>query len=74
MTCYLRISPEQETPEQMQRLFQLIQTHPGPVPVILVYVKSGVKRMLAPEYAVENSEGLQEELRRLLGLANVVFK
>ena len=73
-TCYLRISPEQETPEQMQRLFQLIQTHPGPVPVILVYVKSGVKRMLAPEYAVENSEGLQAELRRLLGLANVVFK
>ena len=55
-------------------MFQLIQTHPGAVPVILVYVKSGEKRMLAPEYAVENSAGLQEELGQLLGFENVVFK
>ncbi|MDT2745137.1 DNA polymerase III subunit alpha [Enterococcus asini] len=73
-TCYLRISPEQENKAQMQQLFQLIQTHPGAVPVILVYVKSGEKRMLAPEYAVENSAGLQEELGQLLGFENVVFK
>ncbi|WP_368251417.1 DNA polymerase III subunit alpha [Enterococcus sp. 2201sp1_2201st1_B8_2201SCRN_220225] len=73
-TCYLRISPEQENPAQMATLYQLIQEHPGAIPVILVYVKSGVKKILSPEYMVENTEELQEELRQLLGSANVVFK
>lgn len=73
-TCYLRILPEKETAADLNQLLHLIRSHPGDVPVILVYAASGVKKILSHENQIENSAAVSSELAGLLGSENVVFK
>lgn len=73
-TCYLRILPAKETAADLNRLLQVIRSHPGNVRVILVYASSGVKKILSHENQIENSAAVISELAGLLGSENVVFK
>ena len=74
MTCYLRIPPDKERREDLNQLFHIIATHPGSVPVILVYASSGVKKILSQENQIANTPLVKSELDGLLGSGNVVFK
>ncbi|MDH6365256.1 DNA polymerase-3 subunit alpha [Enterococcus sp. PF1-24] len=72
--CYLKVVTEQEQPEVLQNILQIMKDSPGPIPIIVLFEKDRRKVQLAEEYWVTDSQQLQQQLKQILGDENVVFE
>ena len=72
-TCYIKLVSKQETDRQIQQLKQLALDNPGPAKIILVTDQRQTWQLNHP-YVISYSQRVQEEVRRIFGHANVVFK
>ncbi|MEH7442453.1 DNA polymerase III subunit alpha [Bacillus sp. JJ1122] len=71
---YLRIAKESNPVEMMKDVNALLKKHHGAVPVI-VYNEETEKSLLLPnEFSVSITENSMDELRKALGVNNVVLK
>ncbi|MHC5249431.1 DNA polymerase III subunit alpha [Enterococcus sp. LJL90] len=73
-TAYLKVIPENDTKEFLQKLQGILQRHSGHIPVIVFFSGSGRKIQLAEAFWVDDSREAAEQLKYLLGNENVVFK
>lgn len=72
-TCYIKLVSQQESTQQIQRLKQLALDNPGPAKIILVTDQRQTWQLNQP-YVISYSQRVQEEVRRIFGHTNVVFK
>lgn len=71
---FLRLDQAHDTPELTAKLFALLRTHSGKVPVILYRLKDDSKRVLAKQYWPGEGDQVHHDLVLLLGEQNVVFQ
>ncbi|UUZ97793.1 hypothetical protein LJK87_00410 [Paenibacillus sp. P25] len=71
---YMRISPQHEQPEVLERLKRLIARHRGPSPVVLFYEKSHKSLGLSEKFNISPSPELIREVESLLGKDSVKVK
>jgi DNA polymerase-3 subunit alpha len=74
ITCYLRITEENDQPEVMRRLREILKKHPGHIPVILFFEATDRKVALTNDFWINDSQSVQRQLHYLLKEENVVFK
>ncbi|WP_010272076.1 DNA polymerase III subunit alpha [Paenibacillus senegalensis] len=71
---YVRIAPDAEKTERLDALRELLQQHPGPLPVVLFYERKQQTLMLNDQYRVKPSPFLFAAIEKLLGKRTVVVK
>lgn len=72
-TCYIKLLELERMDKQIKQLKQLALDNPGPARIILVVPQQQTWQLNAP-YLISYSQRVQEEVRRIFGHKNVVFK
>lgn len=71
---FLRIMPEFDSGQRLTSLYQFMESHRGPVPVIIYYPTTDKKLMQPRQRWLNTRQDTQEGLEKLLGKGNVVLQ
>lgn len=74
LTCHLKLDTEQVDESLLNSLKEMLQTHPGPMPVMVHVCEMEERQALAVPFKVKWEQPLQEGLHDLLGPAHVRLK
>ncbi|MCW6675338.1 DNA polymerase III subunit alpha [Aerococcaceae bacterium NML171108] len=72
-TCFIKVADFEQAGEKVQQLKTYIQANPGPAKVILVDNQRRTWQ-LDNAYQVSYAPRIQQELKQMFGIGNVVFK
>ncbi|WP_035053234.1 DNA polymerase III subunit alpha [Carnobacterium pleistocenium] len=72
--CFIRIQVEQNNNQILGQMKNLIIKSKGNIPVVLFYMQTNKKIVLAEENWIDDTPELLEQLKALLGKDNVVIK
>ncbi|AEB29702.1 DNA polymerase III subunit alpha [Carnobacterium sp. 17-4] len=72
--CFIRILDVQNTNETLEKMKKIMMKAKGNIPVVLYYVQTNKKIVLAEENWIHDTPELIEQLEELLGKENVVIK
>ncbi|ARK31706.1 DNA polymerase III subunit alpha [Halalkalibacter krulwichiae] len=73
-TLYLRIVPEQEKLDVLEKVKHYLMTHTGPTPVILYYERTKQTKHLPQEYKINPTPSFLTGMKNLLGDENVILR
>ncbi|UQS86551.1 DNA polymerase III subunit alpha [Nicoliella spurrieriana] len=72
--CFIQITAENNQPDRLKRLNQIIMANPGPYRVLLYWAQRKQKQLLNQQSSISQSTEVQTELFKLLGRKNVVYQ
>jgi len=72
--CFIRIQAEHNNNETLGQMKKLMIKSKGNIPVVLYYMQTNKKIVLAEENWIEDTTELLEQLKKLLGKENIVIK
>lgn len=73
-TCFIKVLAEKNQAEVWQAFRQIIQKHPGQLPIVLYYVENGKKVLVDSNNWLMDNENVFVELTLLFGKGNIVVR